>query len=89
MEAIYGWQCVYAHLYVYMFNFFPSPLNSVCSPGRCFYMVFSLRQLVLLGGHPGAGLAAPLPMESCLGAQIHFEILKSPLKQIFSPSTSR
>lgn len=56
MEAIYGWQCVYVHLYVYMFNFSRSPLNSVCFPGGCFYRVFSLRTLVLLVGHPGAAL---------------------------------
>lgn len=64
MEAIYGWQCAYVHLYVYMFDFPPSPLNSVCSPGGCFYRVFSLRQLVLLVGHRGASLAFLLLMES-------------------------
>lgn len=64
MEDIYGWQCAYVHLYVYIFNLSPSPLNSLCSPAGRFCRVFFLRTLVLLVGHPGAHLAVFLPMES-------------------------
>lgn len=49
-------------IYTFICSVFPLSLEFQCSPGRCFYRIFSRRQLVLLVCHPEASLAF-LPMK--------------------------
>ena len=59
MEAIYGWQCVCVHLYVYMFNFFPLSLEFPVFP----WWVFLQSLLSEDAGAPGRALElAPPPL---------------------------